>query len=62
MWDYQRLSGNSMKKAKETFIQSQQVKQYFMANVAVEIENHCLHPDNFFKLYELGHHENQYDL
>jgi hypothetical protein len=60
-WSYHNLSVNTMDNVKDKFIQSR-VKQYFMTNVAVEIENHCLHPDNFFKLYELGHHEHMYQI
>ncbi len=58
-WKYYYLSLNTMTKAKEQFIQLR-VKQHFQEQVCPEIENHCLHPDNFFKLYEWGHHENQY--
>jgi hypothetical protein len=62
-WNYERLSSNSMKQAKDKFIQSRiRIKQHFLEHVCPEIENHCLHPDNFFNLYELGHHENQYNL
>ncbi len=60
-WDYEELSSNSMIKAKDKFIQSR-IKQYFLEHVCPEIENYCLHPDNFFRLYDLGYHENQYDL
>jgi hypothetical protein len=58
-WKYYGLSGNTMKKAKEQFIRSR-VKQYFTETVCVEIIDHSLHPDNFYKLYDLGFHENQY--
>jgi hypothetical protein len=59
-WDYYLLSRNSMQKGKEQFVQ-QKIKEYFKNEVFPEMMSHCLHPDNFFKLYGLGLHENKYD-
>ena len=56
-WNYYDLSVNTMVNNKEKI----RIQQYFMANIAVEITNHCLHPDNFFKLYDLGFHDYQYN-
>lgn len=42
-------------KAKTYILFQSSIKQYFVTYVLYELITHCLHPNNFFKLYGLGH-------
>jgi len=59
-WDFELLVKNKMSKAKINFIMKRKHQEVYQRDVMTELIEVVLHPDNFSKLYGLGHFNYEY--